>query len=51
MRQQIERIHEEFPGYGYRRVTVELNRRGILTARGGQWYATTVRNVLARIIG
>jgi len=26
----------------------ELNRRGILTARGGQWYATTVRNLLAR---
>ena len=29
LRQQIEPIHEEFPGYGYRRVTVELNRRGI----------------------
>ncbi len=29
----------------------ELNRRGILTARGGQWYATTVRNTLARTIG
>jgi DNA invertase Pin-like site-specific DNA recombinase len=26
----------------------ELNARGILTARGGQWYATTVRNLLAR---
>jgi DNA invertase Pin-like site-specific DNA recombinase len=26
----------------------ELNRRGILTARGGQWYATTVRNLLER---
>jgi DNA invertase Pin-like site-specific DNA recombinase len=26
----------------------ELNRRGILTARGGQWYATTVRNLLGR---
>jgi len=26
----------------------ELNRRGILTARGGQWYATTVRNMLER---
>ncbi len=26
----------------------ELNRRGILTARGGHWYATTVRNALAR---
>ena len=29
LRQQIERIHEEFPGYGYRRVTIELNRRGV----------------------
>jgi DNA invertase Pin-like site-specific DNA recombinase len=26
----------------------ELNRRGILTARGGRWYATTVRNALTR---
>ena len=26
----------------------ELSARGILTARGGQWYATTVRNLLAR---
>jgi DNA invertase Pin-like site-specific DNA recombinase len=25
-----------------------LNARGISTARGGQWYAATVRNVLAR---
>jgi putative transposase len=30
LRQQIERIHEEFPGYGYRRVVVEMNRRGIV---------------------
>jgi len=29
LRQQIERVHNEFPGYGYRRVTVELNRRGL----------------------
>lgn len=29
-------------------IAAELNRRGILTARGGQWYATTVRNTLAR---
>jgi transposase InsO family protein len=28
LRQQIERIHEEFPGYGYRRVKRELKRRG-----------------------
>jgi DNA invertase Pin-like site-specific DNA recombinase len=25
-----------------------LNARGLATARGGQWYAMTVRNVLAR---
>jgi hypothetical protein len=30
---------------GYR---AELNAHGILNARGGQWYATTVRNLLAR---
>ena len=29
LRQQIERIHEEFPGYGYRRVARELKRRGL----------------------
>ena len=29
LRQQIERIQEEFPGYGYRRVQRELERRGI----------------------
>jgi Resolvase, N terminal domain len=29
-------------------MAVELNRRGILTARGGQWYATTVKNLLDR---
>jgi hypothetical protein len=25
-----------------------LNARGIATARGGKWYATTVRNAMAR---
>ena len=29
-------------------IATELNARGILTARGGQWYATTVRNLLVR---
>ena len=28
LRQQIERIHAEFPGYGYRRIQRELKRRG-----------------------
>lgn len=26
-----------------------LNARGIPTARGGAWYASTVRNLLARV--
>ena len=29
LREKIERIHDELPGYGYRRVTRELERRGI----------------------
>ena len=29
-------------------IAAELNTRGILTARGGQWYAATVKNLLAR---
>jgi DNA invertase Pin-like site-specific DNA recombinase len=32
-------------------IATELNARGILTARGGQWYATTVRNLLGRADG
>lgn len=28
-----------------------LNERGVKTARGGDWYATTVRNLLARVEG
>jgi DNA invertase Pin-like site-specific DNA recombinase len=33
---------------GLRGIAAELNARGILTARQGQWYPTTVRNLLAR---
>jgi hypothetical protein len=29
-------------------IATELNARGILTARKGQWYPTTVKNLLAR---
>jgi len=29
LRLEIDRIHEEFPGYGYRRVVEELSRRGV----------------------
>jgi Recombinase len=31
-----------------REIAEALNARGVRTARSGQWYATTVRNVLAR---
>jgi Recombinase len=31
-----------------REIANALNARGVQTARGGQWYATTVNNVLAR---
>jgi DNA invertase Pin-like site-specific DNA recombinase len=31
-----------------RDVAAALNARGIQTARGGKWYATSVRNVLSR---
>src|SRR6476620_4582918 len=31
-----------------REIANALNARGVQTARGGQWYATTVSNVLAR---
>jgi DNA invertase Pin-like site-specific DNA recombinase len=30
-------------------IAAELNARGILTARGGQWHATTVRNMSQRV--
>jgi DNA invertase Pin-like site-specific DNA recombinase len=31
-----------------REIAAALNERGVQTARGGQWYATSVSNVLAR---
>jgi hypothetical protein len=31
-------------------IAAELNERQIKTERGGLWHATTVRNVLARIL-
>ena len=30
-------------------IAAALNERGVQTARGGIWYATTVRNVMARV--
>lgn len=35
-------------GASLRQIATELNKRGLQTARGGAWYATTVRNLLAR---
>ena len=32
-----------------RGIAKELNRRGILTARGGRWFASTVRQLLGRL--
>ena len=34
-------------GASLRQIAAELNARGIKTARGGKWYATTVRNLIA----
>ena len=31
-----------------REIAEALNARGVATARGGQWHAMTVKNVLAR---
>jgi DNA invertase Pin-like site-specific DNA recombinase len=32
-------------------IAAQLNERGILTARGGEWHASTVRNLLTRLDG
>jgi hypothetical protein len=32
-------------------IAAELNARGVLTARSGQWYGTTVRKLLVRAPG
>lgn len=34
-----------------RAIATELNQRGMLTRRGGQWHVSTVRNLLARMDG
>jgi len=36
-------------GLSLNQIAAELNARGVTTARGGQWYATTVKNVLGRV--
>jgi len=35
-------------GASLRQIAAALNDRGVKTARGGQWQATTVRNIIAR---
>lgn len=42
----------ELKGLGFtslRAIAAELDRRGILTRRGGAWHVSTVRNLIARI--
>lgn len=41
-------IRQIAAGASLRQIADELNTRGIKTARGGSWYAGTVRNVMAR---
>ena len=36
-------------GMSYREIATNLNQIGTTTARGGSWYASTVRNVLKRL--
>jgi DNA invertase Pin-like site-specific DNA recombinase len=35
-------------GASLRQIAATLNERGVKTARGGQWQATTVKNIIAR---
>lgn len=37
-------------GASLRQIAAELNARGIKTARGGKWHATTVRNILSGFV-
>ena len=46
VRPLIERL--QAGGASLRGIADDLNERGIKTARGGQWYAGTVRNVTIR---
>jgi hypothetical protein len=36
-------------GMSLRQIVAELDKRNIRTMRGGQWTATTVRNLLLRV--
>jgi DNA invertase Pin-like site-specific DNA recombinase len=46
VRPTIEALRTE--GKSLHQIAAELTARGVMTARGGQWDATRVRNVLAR---
>jgi len=37
-------------GATYQAIADELNALGVITARGGKWYPTTVKNAEARMI-
>ena len=50
-RGQFDPDHSEIQGSGatsLRQIAEALNARGINAPRGGQWHATSVRNVMAR---
>jgi DNA invertase Pin-like site-specific DNA recombinase len=44
VRPLLQQLQQE--GYTLSTTARELNRRGVPTARGGHWYATTVKNIL-----
>lgn len=43
-RQLIHQLHQE--GMSLRKIVAHLNEQGIKTARGGKWYASTIKAVL-----
>jgi DNA invertase Pin-like site-specific DNA recombinase len=44
LRPLLKQLQEQ--GYSLSAIAQELNRRNVPTARGGLWYATTIRNIL-----
>ena len=50
--EDLRTLVDEIRGGGatsLRHIAAELNRRGILTRRGGRWHVSTVMNLLARL--
>ncbi len=37
-------------GYSYQRIADTLNQRGVLSVRGGSWYASSVKNIVDALI-